>query len=106
MVEQNYAAVDAALSHLHEVKVPGHVTSTFMRPNVVPAQAPEFIQNVTATMMAGRGDYLPVSALPVDGTYPTGTTQWEKRNIATEVPMWDSEICTGASPNTSAPSRR
>ena len=62
-------------------------------PAVVPAYAPEFIQTVTAPMMAGLGDMLPVSALPIDGTYPTGTTKWEKRNIATRVPIWDEEIC-------------
>ncbi len=93
VVEQNYAAVDASLSHLYEVTVPAQVTSRFMRPEVVPAHAPDFIQRVTAPMMAGMGDMLPVSALPVDGTYPTGTTKWEKRNIATEVPAWDPEIC-------------
>ncbi len=93
VVEQNYAAVDASLSHLYEVEVPQQVTSAFTRPAAVPAHAPEFIQTVTAPMMAGMGDFLPVSMLPVDGTYPTGTTQWEKRNIATEVPMWDADIC-------------
>ena len=93
VVEQNYAAVDASLSHLHEVTVPAMVSSSFTMPPVVASHAPAFIQNVTARMMAGLGDLLPVSALPVDGTYPTGTTQWEKRNIATEVPEWDEEIC-------------
>ncbi len=93
VVDQNYAAVDASLSHLYEVTVPAQVSSRFTRPEVVPAYAPEFIQRVTAPMMAGMGDMLPVSALPVDGTYPTGTTKWEKRNIATEVPAWDPEIC-------------
>jgi len=93
VVQQNYDAVDASLSHLHEVKIPAQVTSEFTRPRVVPAHAPEFIQTVTAPMMAGLGDLLPVSMLPIDGTYPTGTTQWEKRNIATEVPLWDDEIC-------------
>ena len=93
VVEQNYAAVDASLSHLHEVTVPALVSSGFTRPLVVPIHAPEFIQRVTAPIMAGLGDLLPVSAMPADGTYPTGTTQWEKRNIATEVPQWDPEIC-------------
>ena len=93
VVEQNYAAVDASLSHLYEVNVPSQVSSRFTRPAVVPAHAPDFIRNVTAPMMAGLGDMLPVSALPIDGTYPTGTTQWEKRNIATEVPLWDPDIC-------------
>jgi pyruvate-ferredoxin/flavodoxin oxidoreductase len=60
---------------------------------VVPAAAPDFVQRVTAMMIDGEGDLLPVSALPVDGTYPTGTTQWEKRNIALEVPVWDPDVC-------------
>jgi pyruvate-ferredoxin/flavodoxin oxidoreductase len=93
VVEQNFAAVDAALSHLHEVSIPEAVTSTFTKPPVVSSMAPDFVRSVTAPMIAGLGDILPVSALPVDGTYPSGTTQWEKRNIATEVPIWDPEIC-------------
>lgn len=93
VVQQNYDAVDASLSQMHEVKIPAQVTNPRSRPGVVPGHAPEFIQTVTASMMAGLGDMLPVSALPIDGTYPTGTTQWEKRNIATEVPLWDPEIC-------------
>jgi len=93
VVQQNFAAVDAALAHLHEVKVPVEVTSDFVRPPIVPDYAPEFVQNVTARIIEGQGDDLPVSALPVDGTYPTATTQWEKRNISTELPVWDPEIC-------------
>ncbi len=93
VVEQNFAAVDAALAHLHQVTVPEKVTSTWERPSLIPAIAPEFVQSVTARIIEGLGDDLPVSALPNDGTYPTGTTQWEKRNIATEIPVWDSEIC-------------
>ena len=93
VVEQNYAAVDAALAHLHLVPVPATATSTFERPSIVPDYAPEFIQSVTARIIEGLGDELPVSALPVDGTYPTGTTKWEKRNIATEIPVWDPDIC-------------
>ncbi|WP_420631718.1 pyruvate:ferredoxin (flavodoxin) oxidoreductase [Candidatus Leptofilum sp.] len=93
VVNQNYAAVDAALAHLHEVTVPGSVTSDFERPSIVPDHAPEFIQSVTARIIEGLGDELPVSALPIDGTYPTGTTKWEKRNIATEIPVWDPDIC-------------
>ncbi|MFO7663613.1 MAG: pyruvate:ferredoxin (flavodoxin) oxidoreductase [Chloroflexota bacterium] len=93
VVEQNFAAVDAALSHLHQVEIPATASSTFTKPPVVSSLAPEFVRAVTAPMMAGLGDSLPVSALPVDGTYPSGTTQWEKRNIATEVPIWDPEIC-------------
>ncbi|MDT8305272.1 MAG: pyruvate:ferredoxin (flavodoxin) oxidoreductase [Anaerolineae bacterium] len=93
VVQQNFAAVDAALSHMYRVDVPEAVSSEFVRPPVVPAEAPEFVQSVTARIIAGDGDMLPVSALPVDGTYPTGTTQWEKRNIAVEVPVWDPDIC-------------
>ncbi len=93
VVQQNYAAVDASLAHLHEVVVPDAVSSTFERPPIVPEFAPEFVQSVTARMIEGVGDSLPVSALPVDGTYPTGTTQWEKRNISTEAPIWDADIC-------------
>jgi pyruvate-ferredoxin/flavodoxin oxidoreductase len=93
VIERNFAAVDAALAHLHVVKVPEAVTSTveFRRP--VPEHAPEFVQIVTAPMIAGYGDNLPVSALPVDGTFPSGTTQWEKRNIALEIPEWDPDVC-------------
>ncbi|MCB8954818.1 MAG: pyruvate:ferredoxin (flavodoxin) oxidoreductase [Ardenticatenales bacterium] len=93
VVEQNFAAVDSSLAHLHEVRVPAQATSHFERPPLVPEYAPEFVQSVTARIIEGLGDDLPVSALPVDGTYPTGTTQWEKRNIATEIPVWDPDIC-------------
>jgi len=93
MVEKNFAAVDAALANLHPVEVPAKPTSTFERPPVVSKHAPDFVQSVTARMVEGLGDELPVSALPVDGTYPVGTTQWEKRNIADEIPVWDEEIC-------------
>jgi pyruvate-ferredoxin/flavodoxin oxidoreductase len=92
-VTQNFAAVDAALAHLHQVTVPQQATSDFERPSIVSTRAPEFVQSVTARMIEGLGDQLPVSALPVDGTYPTGTTQWEKRNITTEIPVWDADIC-------------
>ncbi|MEZ4557500.1 MAG: pyruvate:ferredoxin (flavodoxin) oxidoreductase [Caldilineaceae bacterium] len=93
VVRKNYAAVDAALSYLYEVTVPATVTSTIDMPPVVPAAAPAFVQEVTAKMMAGEGDLLPVSALPDDGTYPCATTQWEKRNIALEAPVWDPDVC-------------
>ncbi|MCB8925075.1 MAG: pyruvate:ferredoxin (flavodoxin) oxidoreductase [Ardenticatenaceae bacterium] len=93
VVQQNYDAVDSALAHLYEVEVPSAATSDFERPSIVPDYAPEFIQSVTARIIEGVGDSLPVSALPVDGTYPTGTTKWEKRNIATEIPVWDPDIC-------------
>jgi pyruvate-ferredoxin/flavodoxin oxidoreductase len=93
LVERNFQAVDATLAHLHRVEVPGEVTSTLSRPPLVPDEAPDFVQKVTAVMMAAKGDLLPVSAFPVDGTFPTGTTKWEKRNIALEIPLWDPEIC-------------
>lgn len=93
VVRKNFAAVDSALANLYEVKVPTSVTSTTTRIAPVPAAAPDFVQKVTALMIAGDGDRLPVSALPVDGTYPTGTTQWEKRDIALEVPVWDPDVC-------------
>src|SRR5204863_2886006 len=85
--------VDAALEHLHEVAVPAEATSTFELPPAASPDAPDFIRNVTAEMMAGRGDNLPVSAFPVDGTYPVATAQWEKRNIAQEVPVWETDLC-------------
>jgi pyruvate-ferredoxin/flavodoxin oxidoreductase len=93
VVLKNYAAVDAALENLHEVAVPDAVTSTTAIRPVVPAAAPEFVQRVSAAIIAGRGDELPVSALPNDGTWPTGTAQWEKRNIALEIPVWDEQLC-------------
>ncbi|HRW10579.1 MAG TPA: pyruvate:ferredoxin (flavodoxin) oxidoreductase, partial [Caldilineaceae bacterium] len=93
VVRKNFAAVDAALTHLYEVQVPATTSSKIQMLPPVPAAAPHFVQQVTAKMIAGEGDALPVSALPVDGTYPTGTTQWEKRNIALEVPVWDPDIC-------------
>ncbi|HLP30749.1 MAG TPA: pyruvate:ferredoxin (flavodoxin) oxidoreductase, partial [Geothrix sp.] len=93
VVQQNYLAVDETLAHLHEVKVPTAVSSTRVRPPMVAAEAPDFVQRVTAVMMEGKGDLLPVSAFPVDGTWPVGTTKWEKRNIALEIPEWDSSIC-------------
>ncbi len=93
VVQKNFAAVDAALSHLSEVKVPAKATAGFdMRP-AVPAGAPDFVQRFTARIIAGEGDDLPVSAMPLDGTFPTGTTQWEKRNIALEIPVWDEALC-------------
>jgi len=93
IVQKNFNAVDQALAHLFEVKVPGEATSTFRRPPVVPAEAPEFVKKLTAEIMAGRGDKLPVSVFPNDGTYPLGTTQWEKRNVALQIPVWDPSVC-------------
>ncbi|CAG0959191.1 hypothetical protein ARNL5_00780, partial [Anaerolineae bacterium] len=93
IVQQNYQAVDATIANLHEVKVPATASSTITMPPVVPNTAPEFIKSVTAQIIAGFGDDLPVSKMPVDGTFPTGTTQWEKRNIALEIPVWDPVTC-------------
>ncbi|HUJ39147.1 MAG TPA: pyruvate:ferredoxin (flavodoxin) oxidoreductase, partial [Candidatus Acidoferrales bacterium] len=93
VVKKNWAAVDQTMANLHEVKVPASVTATFDVLPVVPDAAPAFVRDVLGTMISGRGDWLPVSAMPVDGTYPTGTAAWEKRNIAQEIPVWDEELC-------------
>jgi pyruvate-ferredoxin/flavodoxin oxidoreductase len=93
VVARNHAAVDRAVAELHRIEVPAHVTATRELPLVVPADAPEFVREVTAVMMAGRGDELPVSALPPDGTYPSGTTAFEKRNISDLVADWDADLC-------------
>jgi pyruvate-ferredoxin/flavodoxin oxidoreductase len=93
VVQKNYAAVDMTVSNLFRVEVMDTATSDIEMPPVVPPEAPEFVQTVTATIMARKGDSLPVSMLPVDGTYPSATTQWEKRNIALEIPVWEPDIC-------------
>jgi len=93
VVARNLAVVDDTLAHLHEVEVPAEVTATRGRPPVVAAAAPDFVQRVTAVMIAGKGDALPVSAFPPDGTWPTGTARWEKRNLAHEIPAWDPKVC-------------
>ena len=93
VVARNEAAVDAALGQLHEIPVPVAASSTRPLPLVVPASAPEFVQRVTAAMMAGHGDDLPVSALPADGTWPSGTSSYEKRRVSERVAQWDPEAC-------------
>ncbi len=93
LVERNFAAVDAALDYLQEVPVPNRVTARRRRPRLVPSHAPDFVKRVTAKMLAGRGDELPVSAFAPDGTWPVGTARYEKRNIAAEIPVWDPAIC-------------
>ncbi|HET9857663.1 MAG TPA: pyruvate:ferredoxin (flavodoxin) oxidoreductase [Chthoniobacterales bacterium] len=93
IVEMNLRAVDATLAHLYEVEIPDRVSLKGPNHNGSFQDAPPFVKNVLGEIMAGRGDRIPVSALPNDGTYPTGTTQWEKRNLATEVPVWDAEVC-------------
>ena len=93
IVKMNYAAVDATIEHLFEVQYPNELTSTIQLPPVVPDHAPDFIKSVTAKMIAGKGDDITVAQMPCDGTYPVGTTMWEKRNIAAEIPTWDPEWC-------------
>jgi pyruvate-ferredoxin/flavodoxin oxidoreductase len=93
VIRQNFAAVDAALAHLREIAVPATASAAIDTRSNVFIDAPEFVRNVTAEMIAGRGDQLPVSAFPEDGTYPVGTTRWEKRNIATDVPVWEPDLC-------------
>jgi pyruvate-ferredoxin/flavodoxin oxidoreductase len=93
VVQKNFAAVDQTLTNLHEVKVPEKITSTVTRRQSVPSEAPEFVRNVLGEIIAANGDNIPVSAFPVDGTFPTGTTQWEKRNIALEIPEWVEDLC-------------
>jgi pyruvate-ferredoxin/flavodoxin oxidoreductase len=93
VVARNHAAVDSALSALHAVEVPGEATATHDVAAPVPDSAPEFVRTVTAAMLSGRGDELPVSAMPVDGTFPSGTAAFEKRNISDLVAAWDPDIC-------------
>jgi pyruvate-ferredoxin/flavodoxin oxidoreductase len=93
IVRKNFEAVDATLANLHEIKVPDKITATRHRPPIVSDEAPDFVKHVEAPMMAGKGDDLPVSVMPVDGTWPVGTTKWEKRNIGLEIPVWDPTVC-------------
>ncbi|MGO8833785.1 MAG: pyruvate:ferredoxin (flavodoxin) oxidoreductase [Roseiarcus sp.] len=93
VVARNFAAVDHTLVHLREVAIPPAATSQFERQPIVPTSAPAFVQRFTAAIMAGRGDELPVSAMPIDGTFPVGTAAWEKRNVADEAPIWESDLC-------------
>jgi pyruvate-ferredoxin/flavodoxin oxidoreductase len=93
IVRRNFQAVDDTLAQLFEVNVPQAATGRFERPPIVPATAPEFVRKVTAKMLEGHGDEIPVSLMPIDGTYPSGTSAWEKRNIAEVVPVWEPDIC-------------
>ena len=93
VVKKNFEAVDATIANLYEVNVPSGITSKTARRLSVPSEAPEFVREVLGEIIGANGDNIPVSAFPVDGTFPTGTTQWEKRNIALEIPVWDENIC-------------
>jgi len=93
IVQMNFDSVDKTLDNLFEVEVPNTITSKFNIRDAVPANSPEFVKNVTGKIIAGFGDDLPVSLMPADGTFPSGTTKYEKRNIALEVPVWDPEVC-------------
>src|SRR5450631_4401653 len=94
VVEKNFAAVDRALSELSEVKLPAEASGTLHRMPPMPAGAPDFVREVTSPLLRGEGDLLPVSVMPADGTWPTGTAQWEKRAIAQDLPIWDADLCT------------
>ncbi len=93
VVERNFEAIDATLAQLHKIELPTEVTSTLKKRPPVSDQAPPFVRNVIGEIVAGYGDKLPVSLLPKDGTWPTGTAAWEKRNIALEIPVWDEKLC-------------
>ena len=93
VVQRNFDAVDATLAHLYEVAVPAAPTATRHMPSIVPDGAPDFVTRVTAVMLANQGDRLPVSAFPIDGTWPSGTSKWEKRNVAISIPIWDEQLC-------------
>ncbi len=93
IVQLNYKAVDATLDNLHEVKIPAQATANYDRAPLVPDDAPDFVRNVTARLLEFEGDMVPVSAFPIDGTWPVGTTKWDKRNIALEIPVWERDLC-------------
>ena len=93
IVERNYRAIDETVANLHKVEVPAAATSNFEMPDPVGTHAPEFVKRVTAEIMAGRGHLLPVSMIPADGTWPVGTSMWDKRNLALEIPVWDEDLC-------------
>ena len=93
IVQMNYDAVDTALKNYYQVDYPQKANSKFTMPPIVPEDSPEFVKTVTAEIIKGRGERLPVSAFPFDGAYMTGTTQFEKRNIAVDLPVWEPDIC-------------
>ncbi len=93
IVESNFAAIDKTVAALHKIEYPNAVTSTWEQIAGLPVEAPEFVHNVTGVIASGHGDSLPVSRLPVDGTWPVGTARWEKRNLALEIPLWEEKLC-------------
>jgi len=93
IVEMNFAAVDQTIENLFKIEIPNKITNKETVNNTVSEKAPEFVRKITSKMMEGKGDRIPVSQLPIDGTYLSGTTKWEKRNIALEVPVWDTDVC-------------
>uniref|UniRef100_UPI003AF56667 4Fe-4S binding protein n=1 Tax=Thiolapillus sp. TaxID=2017437 RepID=UPI003AF56667 len=93
IVQRNFDAINASLAALHEVTLPDAADSDIEFQPPVPAEAPDFVRTITATLIAGKGDELPVSAIPADGSWPLGTAAWEKRSIALELPKWDAELC-------------
>jgi pyruvate-ferredoxin/flavodoxin oxidoreductase len=93
VVTKNFAAVDAALAHLEKVELPTEATSSFDITGAISDKAPTFVRDVLGMIAGGKGDQLPVSAFPVGGSFPTGTAQYEKRNIAQFIPVWDKDIC-------------
>ena len=93
VVQKNFAAVDAALAHLEKVELPSAVSSDFDLVSVISDKAPKFVHDILGQIAAGHGDSLPVSAIPAGGAFPTGTAQWEKRNIAQFIPVWDKDLC-------------
>jgi pyruvate-ferredoxin/flavodoxin oxidoreductase len=93
VVQANFAAVDGALARLHAVPLPSAVSGDVLMPSIVPATAPDFVRKFIAIALEGRGDQLPVSAMPIDGTYPSATAMYEKRNISDFVPVWETDLC-------------
>ena len=93
VVQANYKAVDNSLENLHQVEIPAKANGTLHRSHIVSADAPAFVKDVLGTIMEARGDDLPVSVMPNDGTYPTATTMWEKRNVAINIPVWEEDLC-------------
>ena len=93
VVQKNFAAVDHALAHLEKVELPKSATSSFDLTGAFSSKAPKFVHDVLGKIAEGKGDLIPVSAIPAGGAYPTGTAQWEKRNIAQFIPVWDENLC-------------